>query len=994
MTRFSFIVATAFCAFALASCSSKEDVPTKPVTPPEEEETPPEDLPDSGPSILNISVGALVPSFDGNTKVAFNDLMQTAWTGNEIMDVVSGQIDDDDTGNGNSVACQIVTKDKGIFGGLIDLGTLPLSRIRAVVVPGKKGSWVRKSVTYRLRVPFPAEQKQEKEGVFSGENIILYAPVKATDLTDASGGAESSDPELYTIDNLQLRWGCAMARFNIFGKHPDMGDDETVSCVKVTMKTPFPSDLEVRLDNDAQVFNSMSNKLSVTLTRPFSVAGRTRDNGAKVFMSLFPKKNTISSISVFTDKATYTKTLSAELLPADASKGDDLRGEAYSFDLDLSSFNSREDGLAFAGDDGIWDSSIPKAFTKLRVRGAITGSVLSDIRNSAASQSAPIDLDLSESTYESNVFPVTFAESSTSSSGDGVKIKSIIFPSNVDEIAPAAFQYCASLQQVNLDGVKVLGVEAFNYSGLKSVEIPNTVESIGGFAFGRCFNLENVYYNSPSGQDGSSIGLNRQTFSNRGNSDGAVANNKNTQARPLRFVFGPDVKVVPECFFDSNPKLSEVVFECAPKFYSSWAVRCPNLRRIVIRSTQLPDNSSSPNVDSGSASPGSIYYTYNAGGDIPSGARTIIIPEGRQEADYASANPWKKLLDERGFNFEGNIVYPSASGWEVADPSEFGYDSSILEEIKGMMGSNNSAGPTDLFVSVGGKQIFANGNISHNSYYIASCRKSILSMAYGKYVENGTIDLDETLGELGISDRSYVYGGQQYPGELTDLEKTATVFNVITARSGIYHVAGYSGGEEEDHISEWNTVVPGTQYVYNNWDFDMACHIFNLKVGKDFYDVLYDDFVVPMELQDYNRAIQNYSLTRPEYSIYPAFPIKLSARDFARFGYLMLRGGKWKGKELVPASWVQKSTSCITDSAGMGGNTRYEWGIMWWRYSPSWTNSHPQYKGAIAAKGSGGQYLFVLPALDMVVAAKNRTHTGNITQMRLIMEKILSAKTD
>ena len=50
-----------------------------------------------------------------------------------------------------------------------------------------------------------------------------------------------------------------------------------------------------------------------------------------------------------------------------------------------------------------------------------------------------------------------------------------------------------------------------------------------------------------------------------------------------------------------------------------------------------------------------------------------------------------------------------------------------------------------------GKILYEYGDIDEVSY-IASCRKSVLSMLYGKYVENGTIDLNQTIGDMGIDE--------------------------------------------------------------------------------------------------------------------------------------------------------------------------------------------------------------------------------------------------
>src|SRR5690349_24799602 len=56
---------------------------------------------------------------------------------------------------------------------------------------------------------------------------------------------------------------------------------------------------------------------------------------------------------------------------------------------------------------------------------------------------------------------------------------------------------------------------------------------------------------------------------------------------------------------------------------------------------------------------------------------------------------------------------------------------------------------TGFVVVKGGKIAYQYGD-THVLSYLASSRKSVLSMLYGKYVKNGTIDLNKTIGELGM----------------------------------------------------------------------------------------------------------------------------------------------------------------------------------------------------------------------------------------------------
>ncbi|WP_054718351.1 hypothetical protein [Marinifilum fragile] len=98
---------------------------------------------------------------------------------------------------------------------------------------------------------------------------------------------------------------------------------------------------------------------------------------------------------------------------------------------------------------------------------------------------------------------------------------------------------------------------------------------------------------------------------------------------------------------------------------------------------------------------------------------------------------------------QNSKVFPDST-WLKHDTIEnVGYDSKKFNEINRFI--IDSLNTTGLVVIVDGKILFDYGDIDELSY-IASCRKSILSMIYGKYVENNTINLDETLEELEFDD--------------------------------------------------------------------------------------------------------------------------------------------------------------------------------------------------------------------------------------------------
>jgi CubicO group peptidase (beta-lactamase class C family) len=96
----------------------------------------------------------------------------------------------------------------------------------------------------------------------------------------------------------------------------------------------------------------------------------------------------------------------------------------------------------------------------------------------------------------------------------------------------------------------------------------------------------------------------------------------------------------------------------------------------------------------------------------------------------------------------------------------------------------------------------------------------------------------------------------------------------------------------------------------------------------------------------------------------------LSTRDMARLGYLMLRKGKWQDRQVIPVEWVRRSTKVVTPIAEMHPETMrsgpFGFGYMWWVWDGPFASD--PYRGAYTASGAHGQWITILPVLDLVVA--------------------------
>ena len=328
-----------------------------------------------------------------------------------------------------------------------------------------------------------------------------------------------------------------------------------------------------------------------------------------------------------------------------------------------------------------------------------------------------------------------------------------------------------------------------------------------------------------------------------------------------------------------------------------------------------------------------------------------------------------------------SAVFPAAAWERHATPGAAGY---CVDGLQRVTDRAKELSTTAMVAVVGGKIVYEYGDLARVSY-LASVRKSILAMLYGNYVKSGVIRLDKTLAELGVDDLQ----------ALSPLEKSATVADLLGARSGVYHPAS-NPGDSLASAPPRGSQKPGTYFLYSNWDFNALGTIFEQETKQSIYDALDKDLAVPIGMQDFDRSTHRRTgdATRSKHL---AYHMNLSTRDMARVGYVMLRSGRWNGRQIVPEDWTRRISSIVTPVTEMNPeNVRkgpFGYGYLWWIWDGPW--SAGPYEGAYTGQGAVGQFITVLPKLDLVVAHKtvpgeNRNVSGG--QYRELLERLVAAR--
>ena len=194
------------------------------------------------------------------------------------------------------------------------------------------------------------------------------------------------------------------------------------------------------------------------------------------------------------------------------------------------------------------------------------------------------------------------------------------------------------------------------------------------------------------------------------------------------------------------------------------------------------------------------------------------------------------LVAISGCSFQQNN-FPGKYWVKVENPAGFDFSLSKLEEAKKYSTTINTAA---VVIIVEGKVLYEWGEVS-KKYMTHSLRKSVLSAMYGNYVEQGIIDLDVTMADLGINDEP----------PLSEDELKATIRDCIKARSGVYHPALYESAGMKARKPARYSEKAGAHWYYNNWDFNVAGAIFKEKTGKDIFEDIENEIATPIQMESF-----------------------------------------------------------------------------------------------------------------------------------------------
>lgn len=261
-----------------------------------------------------------------------------------------------------------------------------------------------------------------------------------------------------------------------------------------------------------------------------------------------------------------------------------------------------------------------------------------------------------------------------------------------------------------------------------------------------------------------------------------------------------------------------------------------------------------------------------------------------------------------------------------------------------------------------------------NSFSIA---KAVMSTLVGIALTEGRIaSLDTTVASICPEFKGKPYGAATVRQLLTMTTGIADAPSLLPGRAELYYGDDLRGQAMNAQAPAHN----GHAWRYSETDVQVLGFVLERAVGMPVSAYLAARLWQPLGME--SKAL--WALDREGGSEKAFCCLSARARDFARFGQLMRDGGRWHGRQLVPAAWAARSVLPAVEALD-----RHTHQHLWW--VPHADAGLPGSRGDFYAYGHNGQYLYVNPAARLVIVKFSETNRQDpVPMFRAIADAVMA----
>ncbi|MHC1703120.1 MAG: serine hydrolase domain-containing protein [Tenuifilaceae bacterium] len=260
------------------------------------------------------------------------------------------------------------------------------------------------------------------------------------------------------------------------------------------------------------------------------------------------------------------------------------------------------------------------------------------------------------------------------------------------------------------------------------------------------------------------------------------------------------------------------------------------------------------------------------------------------------------------------------------------------------------------------------GGYNKDSYSNSfSMSKSIISLLIGCAIQDGFIkDINQPLSDFLPEYKE----GERSKITLRNLLTMSSNLSWDESYSSLFSITtqAYYGNDVKRIVYNLHSLgEPGKYFDYRGSDPQLLALLIEKVTGKKLSEYASEKLWMPLGAE--HDALWN--LDRKNGTEKASCCFNSNARDFARIGQLVLNGGKWNGKQLLPEWYLNEATTPVTeliDKELQQPNNRY--GYQWWCLN--YKNYTIKY-----ARGIYGQYIFVIPELNTVIVRLGHKRSDN-----------------
>lgn len=231
---------------------------------------------------------------------------------------------------------------------------------------------------------------------------------------------------------------------------------------------------------------------------------------------------------------------------------------------------------------------------------------------------------------------------------------------------------------------------------------------------------------------------------------------------------------------------------------------------------------------------------------------------------------------------------------------------------------------------------------------VQSVTKSVLSLAVGSALGQGAIrSLDQPVSEL--------LRVVEKP-DAAHSSAPVTVRHLLTMTAGFAPQERFAPGTADALtflLQRQRVAEPGSAFTYDNLSANLLSLALEAATGRVASSFTEDAVFRPLGIAVYEWAKGSNGHTLGFSGL------RLRTRDMAKLGELALSAGNWSGTQVIPELYARAAV--VAQNSG-GSPVGLPYGYMWW-VMPSQAG-----RPTFLASGWGGQFIWVHPPLDLVIA--------------------------